>query len=403
MTRSRNAFIDDLRADGHIILADALKRTHMRTPKEYSEDFWQYRPKRPLDALLKDAIADEAARCGYDDVAIESIMRTCATYRTIQTSAHTEIASPSRRFCIDWMSTRGIPDDAVYIVCAFSGVPFSNKSRPGRITYDDAAYNLIPKTYQDALAYHMPIVTKMIDVYETLPTAIQSYIPHPRNYTSFTSWASATSSTLSTHILEHPTYALDINAIATQYLIRALDDPQHILTRMLTESAITQKILDVFGDTTHFFYSPYEMGKYTRQENIYYLDGYGFTGDKQIYPSDRIVLQKALAQKKLCPGTLLVFTIFSFVNEFQCLGSFVQVEYLTRFKKMWQTLNLLPESIDHIPTDTLTTGMFPDAPHVNMLDVLTGITQINDDPTLVLLDYYEPIWNNKEYYTNKQT
>lgn len=403
MTEPRNAFINDLRADGHEILADVLERTQYLTPQKHSQAIWEYRPQRPLDQLFINAFTHEAQRCGYDDPVIDTLLDTCTTHRTIQTSAHTEIASPPRRFCIDWISTRGIPKNIPYIVCAFSGVPFSNKSRPGRITHDGTVYNFIPKTYQDALAYHMPIVTKMTDIYEELPSELHTHIPHPREHASFVHWASNTLSNLSTTALNHPTYVLDINAIATHYLIQALDDPDHILTRMLTDPEITQRILDVFGENTHFFYTPYETGKYTRQENVYYLDGYGFAGDKQRYPADRIALHQALTQKKLCPGTLLVFTIFSFLNEFQCLGSFVQVEYLTRFKKMWQALDLLPESIDHVPTDTLTTGMFPHNPHTQMLDVLTGITPLTHDPNLPLLDYYAPIWNNKEYYTNKQT
>ncbi|MCD8494757.1 MAG: hypothetical protein LRY46_01370 [Candidatus Pacebacteria bacterium] len=348
---------------------------------------------------------DEYTLLGYDTSVCSVLLDHLETYRTLQTSAHTEIASPSRRFCIDWISTSALNQSTPYIIGAFSGVPFSNKSKPGRFTWADSVYNLIDKKKQDALVYNTHISEDMYKKYASLDESLRALIAPPRIGDLFSLWASNVSSSLLSKSLERSVYVFDINRVATHYILSVIDDAHHPVTQLLLDPHVTERVLAVFGNNTHLFYTSYETGKYSKQENVYYMDGYGFAGDHQQFPQDKNILVRELKNGNLCPGTLLVFTIFAFLNEFQCLGSFVQVEYLTRFKHMWQELDMLGVPIEHIPTNTLTTGMFPHAPHIASLDIATDRVSLSNiiNPDHTLLDYYLPIWQNGNYYTNKQT
>ena len=47
-------------------------------------------------------------------------------------------------------------------------------------------------------------------------------------------------------------------------------------------------------------------------------------------------LVQMLQERTLCPGLFIGFSVLVYLNGLSCLGSFEQVEYLARFKKIWQ-------------------------------------------------------------------
>ena len=47
-------------------------------------------------------------------------------------------------------------------------------------------------------------------------------------------------------------------------------------------------------------------------------------------------LVQMLQERTLCPGLFIGFSVLVYINGLNCLGSFEQVEYLARFKKIWQ-------------------------------------------------------------------
>ena len=47
-------------------------------------------------------------------------------------------------------------------------------------------------------------------------------------------------------------------------------------------------------------------------------------------------LVQMLQERTLCPGLFIGFSVLVYLNGLNCLGSFEQVEYLARFKKIWQ-------------------------------------------------------------------
>lgn len=398
--------ISRFREEGKTHLANALQSSMNTTVGDYSQSIFSYSPQsQNMDALLEKSLTKNLLEIGYSHKDVLRVIDRLNTRRTIQTSAHTEIAPPQRRFCIDWISTRSLEKDDIYVVGAFSGVPFSNNWRSGRIYFAEQEINFIPKTHQNALVYTTRILPKTIDQYDHLPEKLKKIFSEPNEDEYFSTWASRNYAKLLTQTLGQQVVSFDINRVAAYYLIEALDDPAHPLCLMLCHEENIQKILNIFGRELHFFYSPYETGKYTKQENLYYLDGYGYAGDKNKFPHDRVALQQALRNDELCPGTFLVFTIFAFLNEFQCLGSFVQVEYLSRFKEMILKIDIFAEYTNRIettPTNTLTTGMFPDNPMFKMLDIVMQDKEIPGSPNDLLKDYYLPIWEYDLYYSNKQ-
>lgn len=395
--------VQRLRLEDKQVLAEKIKETWSMTVVEYSKSLYEYEPQNDMEPELIEAFQEEFVALGIGEQEIERALHELKKHRTIQTSAHTEIAPPSRRFCIDWMSTRGLPRERPYIIGAFSGVPFSNKSKPGRISYTDTRVNFIPKTHQDALVFSTAIPEKTQMTHTKLPETISEVVPKPIAGESFSTWASQSEKNILEKTLKRDVVVFDINNVVTRYLVKILPNTEHPLHKLLIDPSTTKSVLELFGKNLHFFYTPYETKKYTKQESMYYLDGYGFTGDHEKCPHDVDELVAGLKQKKLCPATLLVFTSLAFLNDFQCFGSFVQVEYLSKFKSLWQESGLLGKNLDHIPTNSLTTCMFPENPNFQCLDLIVSDTAIPGKETDLLGAYYLPIWQQDLYYTNKLT
>lgn len=398
-----NNLVKKLQAEDKPTLAEVIQSTWNMAIGDYSESLFAYRAPTEMEPELIEAFRTELQATGYGPEEISRTMSDLETYRTIQTMHHSEIVPPSRPFCVDWMCTRGLPAGRPYVIGAFSGVPFSNKSRPGRIAVNDQEINFIPKTDQDALVYSAKILDKTKQTYESLPAELKWLIPEPQNSEFFSRWAARSNSVVLERILEHPIVTLDINRVITRYLMAVLPNPDHAIHKILLEPTTTQRVLDAFGRNMHFFYTPYETGKYTKQESLYYLDGYGYSGDHQQYPNTLEEIIAGLRNDQLCPATFLVFTVLSFLNDFQCFGSFVQVEYLTKFKATLIEAKIIDRDLSNVPTSMLTTCMFPSNPSFHALDCITKQSVIPGKNRDLLGEYYLPIWEQNLYYTNKQT
>jgi|GEM_PF-1982318 len=402
--------IAQLKSEGKNYLANALERSLQINIKSYSESLHEYRPKRPIEEILARAFVKECSLLKMSLAQTKKYLNELREFRSISTAPHTEIIAQKRMFCLQWINSQGISTDKTLFIGAFSGVPFSNASRPGRLFLDnETSINFIPKTHQNALVFSTKILDKTCEQFNDLDKILIHRLPEPNKDMSFSQWASQCEMALLSEALNKEVCVFDINRITKHYILVALEYTDHIITRILTDPLITKKLVDAFTDNgrpLHLFYSPYETGKYTKSENIYYLDGYGYTGDHQSFPSNPESLKNALENDQLCPGTFLVFMVFVFLNDFQCFGSFVQVEYLSRFKEKILRLDLFSEEekeyISRVPTDSLTTGMFPKNPLFNPLSIILEGASIPGDASDLLIDYYAPIWRDKWYYTNKQ-
>ncbi|WP_128843470.1 hypothetical protein [Burkholderia catarinensis] len=83
----------------------------------------------------------------------------------------------------------------------------------------------------------------------------------------------------------------------------------------------------------------------------------------------------ALQSCILCPGLFPVFVSLAFLNQFQCLGSFNQIQYLDQMKQALTALRGVDGDLfATVPTDGLTLGRVRqvDGTEVYPIDVLLG-------------------------------
>lgn len=341
--------VKQIRETGRASLAEIISENHSKTIKEYSSLLLDHKPKKPLEKILIESFKEELRERGYKKKIINKVLKEIQKHRVIQTSPHTSLVPNPRMFCIDWLSTRALTNDRVYIVGSFSGIPFSNSAKPGRV----AGINFIPKTHQDALVYESPIFEKSLEVFKKEQP---SETLNPKDFTQFSDWSCANSETLHQQTIHPNVVYLDINKIITRYLLKIIHNENHPVYKLLFDETWRKIFMKHFGKKTHLFYGGYKSKKYRKQESLYF-DGYDLSGDYQEIHLSRNGLQKRLQDRTLCPATILTFTILTFLNDFKCLGSFMQVEYLSDFKEKWIQTELLKD-IDSVKTKNLSTGQF---------------------------------------------
>ncbi len=183
-------------------------------------------------------------------------------------------------------------------------------------------------------------------------------------------------------------------------MLKIITLPAHPIARILFNTETREKFFKIFGDDIHLFYAPYISEKYSKQENLFF-DGHDLSGNhiKQLLQPNEI--RDALEQKKLCPAPIIVFAILSFINHTKCLGSFAQIEYLPRFQTQWQEMGFNDTS-SIVPTQNLTTVMFPKNPKTEVLDLLLNHAKIPGNANDLLGEYLLPIWEIDRVYSSKQ-
>lgn len=132
-----------------------------------------------------------------------------------------------------------------------------------------------------------------------------------------------------------------------------------------------KQVMDIWSKDAHFFYDLVDSQNGKKQVHAY-IDEFilkNKINEEHITPYSLI---NKLRNDRLCPGVFLGFTILSFLNGFQCFGSFKQVTYLADYKNTWLESGLLPVDIKNIRTDSLTTGALPNTEmqYVTAIDMI---------------------------------
>ena len=142
-------------------LAEEISKNWNKTLLQYSKDINSYKTQKPLEGILREALALEFKRLNYSGRDTLKIINYLAKHRILQTTSHTSPANTPRFFFIDWVHSLSISKTDYFPVAMFSGVPFSNWTRPGRLHKKDGDINLIPSSMQDALVYGSKISEKI--------------------------------------------------------------------------------------------------------------------------------------------------------------------------------------------------------------------------------------------------
>jgi hypothetical protein len=366
-----------LKSSGKINLAKIIEENWDKTLLEYSKNLHSYKTSQPLEDIFKKALSMELVRLGYQKKNIDSILKYIEKNRTVQTASHISPGGKPRFFFIDWLDSLSLSKKDFFLVAMFSGVPFSNKTRPGRLCKKDGDINLIPSLMQDELVYRNKIPKKMVEVVEGLPPKLKNLVPEAKEGYSYTAWALKSSQNLEGKFLQGQPVLLDFNEVTSNYLLLAIKDSRHPVSKIFFSKKERSLTVKNFKEMV-FFYGPVRKGKYIEMENFFLKDGYLESPSRKI-PLTPKTLGKEL-ENGLCPGLIVGFLIFSFLNHFQCSGSFAQVEYLPLYRDKFAKFPFLKKNkVKDASAESLTTGGFSFNVGLHLLDIYLG-EKFNPNP-----------------------
>jgi hypothetical protein len=365
-----------LKQENKVNLAKHIEENWNKTLLEYSKKINSYKTKQKIEPIMQKAFKTELARLEYKTKEINKIIKQLEKSRFIQTAPHTSPAQKPRYFFINYLSSLSLNKNSYSIVAMFSGVPFSNKTRPGRICSEEKEHNLVPSSMQDALVYNYKINKNTLDLYNKLEQKIKDIALPPKDGESYTKWALLCVQKIEEKALDKKMVFLDFNQIAKNYILQAFQDKEHFVNKLL----FTKKGLDSLEKhfpNEVFFYGNIQKGKYLCTTSYYIKDG-ELNDGKNIIKINKKILSKMITQEELCIGLPLGFLFFSFLNHFMCGGSFAQVEYLPIYKKKFLEIKIPAQyNINSAPSGILTTGGFRDDLSIHTIDVLIKKKNLN--------------------------
>ena len=373
-----------LKTAGKVKLADCIEKNWQKTALEYSRELNFWRPKRPMEEEMVKAFDKELERLGVTGRFKTDILDSIIRRRVIQTTPHLGATEGPRFFCINWLGSLGVEKEDYYVVGMYSGVPFSNHTRPGRINRQTDSINLFPSSLQDGMVYRSLIPPKFAEVIDALPRKLTKYFPFAKPGESYTKWALETCQHIERKILNKQNLVyLDINEVVSSYLTQVLRNPSHVFHKIFFDPRTRKDFMHAFHDEI-MFYTPVMDGKYEKMENMKFYKNTLRSKSKIISLDDPEILIKEMEEGRLCPALLPGFMAIAFLNQFKCFGSFAQVEYLPAYQKQLAKMPFLKEyNIETIETSNLTTGFFPDGKHLYPVDIILSNKKFAPKPTML--------------------
>lgn len=381
--------IQELKKQQKIQLAETFEKFYTTSIANYSQILHAHTPGVAIEQELLESFKEEMQERNMSQEDIAKTLTALTHSRVLQTAPHTALVPNARMFCIDWLTTRGLINNTPYIVCSFSGVPFSNSSKSGRIKSERTTLNFVPSRYQDTLVYSAPIFSEATKLYQDNQWSL-AHIPNPTSYIRFSDWACDTSQTLHRATIYPHTVYLDINKIITKYLLKIISKETHPIYKLLFDQSTRTVFENNFGKDIHLFHSKYTSKKYVKQESVFF-DGYTLKGNHTQINLTPEEIREGLINLTLCPAPIIVFTILTFLNDCKCLGSFFQIEYLSDFQEKWKETGFI-QGVEKRSTKNLTTGQFPDFTG-NAFDFLTEPFEPPNPNTTTMKTLWEPLYS----------
>ena len=124
--------VRELNASGKHHLAKCIEENWNKSALSYSKELNVWDPKEPMEKEMTHAFQSELARLDTAHEEAGKIVASLEKNRVLQTAPHLGVTSNPRMLCLEWLGSLGVPDTGYYISAPFSGIPFSNASRPGR-------------------------------------------------------------------------------------------------------------------------------------------------------------------------------------------------------------------------------------------------------------------------------
>ena len=376
--------VKNLKKQGKERLAECVENNWNKTAIAYSKELNSWKPERLMEKELIWAFEKELTRLETPDSQKIKILDSIQKQRVIQTAPHLVATQGPRMFCIDWLTSLGIKKEDFYVVAMFSGIPFSNGFRPGRINRKNSSVNLFGSNMQDDLVYQSIIQEKLIESLKDLPAQIKKFFPAATVGKSYTKWALLTCQNIERKILGKDNLIfLDINEVVSNYLIQALKNKEHVFYKILFDSKTREKFMEIFPNEL-IFYCSIADGKYKKMENMIFSENSLKSKNKEISLIDPRILIKELEENRLCPALIISFLALAFLNEFKCFGSFAQVEYLPVYQEKFSKLSFMKKfKIENVPTSNLTTGVFPSDTEIFAVDLIIHEKELKQKENLL--------------------
>lgn len=376
--------VNTLKSSKKVNLAKQISENWNKSCIEYSTVLNSYKTAHPLESIFKNAIIVELERLGYGENETEEIVEYLKTHRIIETTPHISPGQKPRYFFINWLASLSLEKRDFFPVAMFSGVPFSNKTRPGRICSKEGDINLISSNMQDTLVYRSKIGEKMIEEIGKLPDNIKKILPEAKLGESYTKWALKSSQEIESRFLKGQPIFFDFNEVASNYILLAIEEKNNPIYKIFFTKENIEAMSRLFSKEV-FFYGTKKESKYEEMEVFYLKNGF-LEGSSRTITLTPENLKKEI-EDGLCPGLPLGFLIFTFLNHFKCFGSFAQTEYLPMYKDDFMKIPCLSEyDIKNSPVENLTTtGNFPFLPEIYPFDLYL-------DPSVDLEKSKEMLW-----------
>lgn len=355
-------------------LAQCIEENWDKTAIAYSKELNLWVPQKPMEKELVLAFEKELERLEMEKGLKLKVLASLEKRRVLQTAPHLGVTEGPRMLCINWLGSLAVSEKEFYVVGMFSGIPFSNSFRPGRINRKNSSVNLFPSNLQDDLVYRSTIQEKLIESIKDLPAQINKFLPKALVGESYTKWALLTCQNIERKILQKENLVfLDINEVVSNYLVQTLKNRDHVFHKIFFEPKTREKFMRIFPNELMFYCSVMD-GKYKKMENMIFSGKSLKSKSKKILLDNSEILIQEIKDGRVCPSLILTFIALSFFNQFKCFGSFAQVEYLPVYQKKLAKLKFMEEfNIKKIETANLTTGVFPEEINLYPADIIMNI------------------------------
>ena len=406
-------------------LSRILSRVWNMPINEYSENLWKTNTKHPpMELELGQAFETEFYRIGLTEEKAKKYCTELERTRVLQTATHITASEGPTFLALHHMALLGIPQNKTYFVGSYSGVPFANKAWSGCLNFSnhidlesvisihspkfadlkraekdrirdssDQRISLIPGKMRDTRVFQSRIPEKMVDLMTYFSDPILGISPKVKTGDDFTKWATTfCTNQLGKIFPSNSILYFDLNEVVSNYLEVVISKSNHPIYKLFFDNSVRNSVFAVFPSNTPLFTVNVDYKNKMRQETVV-LNGNELHSQNYSLKLTQENLINEIKSGTLCPGLFLGFTVLSFINGFNCFGSFEQIEYLAGFKQKWLKLDLLDNEIVHKSnTRSFTSGRCVDnsGKGIHPLDILLG-QEFNFNENQTVGELMEPL------------
>ncbi len=357
---------------------------------------WACPPDPGLEPAFRAALVAELAERAEAGPPAEHVVAAVEAGGAVLTPHHV-CPTPGPTFgAIDWLATQATTGPV--LVLAWSGLPMSNSACSGALCFRDTPLEallqdgpelhrqrkaardrardgvvteqritVVPARSRDALVFEHPESDRLHEVFATATDELQQVLPAPRAGEGYALWAVRAAQALQRRVLgRDDVYYVDLNRVGRRYLLGVLDEPEHPVTRLLTDPALAEAVAAELPGLSWFY-----ARRPGKKEKVVTLGPPG---------AEASALREGLASGALCPGLVPVFGALRLRSRIQILGGFRQVGYLEDIAAAWRAHGLASEDRG-VPGGLVTGRWMAEGAPAYPLDVALGTVRASGLPT----------------------